>query len=138
MFVYTAAQDYIMYFETSPGSDPIATTTVHWQMSCSTGAGPTYNYLADDFFDATIGANQQPMAVNNVGTPAANGAGVVTTLAPGVPYVIFLDATQMASDCSAGTVGVNGQVTLWIHIAGGGSTYETLYISDTTQGAVVI
>ena len=79
--VYTTAQYYLMYFETSPGSEPISTNTVHWQMSCSDGA---YNYLADDMGANTpaIGTDQQPMAVNNLGTPGVNGAGVVTTLAP--------------------------------------------------------
>ena len=128
------AQHYLLYFETAPGSDPISTANVIWQMSCDDAGA--YAYVSDDFFDGTIGEDQQPAIQDDLGTPAAN-AGVVTTLAPGVPYAIFLDANQ-AADCSAGSVGTNGKVTFWIHVEGGGSTYETLYISSTDVGLLVI
>jgi len=128
------AQHYLLYFELAPGSDPISTANVIWQMSCD-DAG-VYAYVSDDFFDNTIGEDQQPSIQDDLGIPATN-TNVVTTLAPGVPYAIFLDANQ-AQDCSAGSVGINGKVTFWIHVEGGGSTYETLYISSTDVGSLVI
>ena len=46
--------------------------------------------------------------------------------------------TGATSSCDATSVGVNGEVTLWIHVGNGGSTYETLYISDDARGSLVI
>ena len=134
VIVYDGAQHFLLYFETSPGSDPITATNVIWQMSCEDGAA--YAYVSDDFGDGTIGENQVVQKVDALGTPGTNGA-TEATLNPGIPYAIYLDANQ-ANDCSADSVGTNGKITFWIHVEGGGSTFETLYISATDEGSVVI
>jgi len=115
--------DYMLLFESSPGSDVIQTNQINWQMTCDDGA---YNYLSDDFLGAFDGDDHATMTA-------------VTEIMPGESYGLVLDAVPaVASDCSAGNLGVNGEVTFWIHVNGGGSTYERLYISDATAGSLVI
>jgi flagellin FlaB len=137
---------FLMYFETAPGSDVINPNSVWWQMTCqSTAATPVYQYVSDDFGDesGTPNTDDEPAQVADFATMTPAGFAAAAELAgftPGAAYAIFLDAgtTAAMGDCSADFVGVNGEITLWIHVEGGGSTYETLYISDTTPGALVI
>ena len=137
---------FLMYFETSPGSDVIAPDKVMWQMTCEDSATTTYQYVADDFFHDTGGNgvgedNPADLATATTITPAGLAGSAITTLDPGIGYVIFLDPDPAAAamgDCTADNVGVNGEITLWIHVEGGGSTYETLYIASDNEGAVLI
>jgi len=137
---------YLMYFETSPGSDIINPNNVFWQMTCqSTAATPIYQYVSDDFGDETgpPATDDNPAQIADFATMTPAGFAGTAELAglnPGDAYAIFLDAgtTNTMGDCSADFVGTNGQVTLWIHVEGGGSTYETLYISSITAGSNVI
>lgn len=124
IFVYDDAASYLLYFETAPGSEILDETTTDFQMTCET-AGGAYQYVSGTFTAATD--------VDDVGG-AAVGA---NDLQPGITYALIMNAAP-GDDCSATSVGVNGEVTLWIHVEGGGSTYETLYISDTTRGSLVI
>ncbi len=126
IFVFDDADSYLVYFETAPGSEVIDEANVQYQLTCEDTNG-NYEYVAGDFTAATD--------IDDVGG-AAVGA---NDLQPGVSYSIIMDASTAANaDCSATSVGINGEVTLWIHVSGGGSTYETLYISDTTRGSLVI
>ena len=126
MFVYDDAASYLLYFETAPGSEILDETTTDFQMTCETTGG-TYQYVSGTFAAATD--------VDNAGTATT----VANNLEPGITYALVMTAAPAGGDdCSATSVGVNGEVTLWIHVEGGGSTYETLYISDTTRGSLVI
>ena len=113
-----------MYFETAPGSEVLDEATTDFQMTCETTAG-AYQYVSGTFTAATD--------VDDVGGAAVGN----NDLQPGITYALIMNAAP-GDDCSATSVGVNGEVTLWIHVEGGGSTYETLYISDTTRGSLVI
>ena len=124
VFVYDDAASYLLYFETAPGSEILDETTTDFQMTCETTAG-VYQYVSGTFTAATD--------VDDVGGAAVGAA----DLQPGITYALVMNAAP-GDDCSATSVGVNGEVTLWIHVEGGGSTYETLYISDTTRGSLVI
>ena len=116
----------MLYFETAPGSEILDETTTDFQMTCEDEATNTYQYVSGTFTAATD--------VDDVG-----GAAVTDNLQPGITYALVMTAAPAGGDdCSADNVGVNGEVTLWIHVEGGGSTYETLYISDTTRGSLVI
>jgi len=42
------------------------------------------------------------------------------------------------ADCAIEDLNVNDKITMWIHVEGGGSTYERLTISDTTPGAALV
>ena len=125
IFVYDDSASYLLYFETAPGSEILDEATTDFQMTCE-NAGGAYQYVAGTFATAT--------AVDEVG-----GAAVGDNLEPGITYALVMNAVAATGDdCSATSVDVNGEVTLWIHVEGGGSTYETLYISDTTRGSLVI
>ena len=124
IFVYDDAASYLLYFETAPGSEILDETTTDFQMTCET-AGGAYQYVSGTFTAVTD--------VDDVGGAAVGN----NDLQPGITYALVMNAAP-GDDCSATSVGVNGEVTLWIHVEGGGSTYETLYISDTTRGSLVI
>jgi len=124
IFVYDDSASYLLYFETAPGSEILDETTTDFQMTCETTAG-AYQYVSGTFTAATD--------VDDVGGAAVGN----NDLQPGITYALIMNAAP-GDDCSATSVGVNGEVTLWIHVEGGGSTYETLYISDTTRGSLVI
>ena len=128
VFVFDPDDSYLLYFETAPGSEVITAANVQFQLTCEDTNG-NYEYVSGDFTNADD--------VDDVGD--GNGDGPVDNLLPGVGYSFVMDAdTAAAASCDALSVGVNGEVTLWIHVEGGGSTYETLYLSDTTRGTLVI
>ena len=128
VFVFNPDDSYLLYFETAPGSEVITAANVQFQLTCEDTNGD-YEYVSGDFTKADD--------VDDVAD--GNGDGPVTNLLPGVSYSFVMDAdTAATASCDALSVGVNGEVTLWIHVEGGGSTYETLYLSDTTRGTLVI
>ena len=125
IFVFDDAASYLMYFETAPGSEVLDEATTDFQMTCETNTNPpAYQYVSGTFAAAT--------EVDDVG-----GAAVTNNLQPGTTYALVMNAAP-GDDCSATSVGINSEITLWIHVEGGGSTYETLYITDTTRGSLVI
>ena len=62
-----------------------------------------------------------------------------STIAPGAAYVIDIAVDGGAdADCTFSEVGINGEITLWVHVEGGGSTYEVILISETASGSLLI
>ena len=128
-FIYDQGNSYLLYFESAPGSGILDESTITYSVTCSdttdayqyTAGTFTATNAADDLGGAAVGAND---------------------IQPGVVYAIILDvhdATGTASgDCSATSVGLLGEVTLWIHVPNGGSTYETLLITELNEGALVV
>ena len=61
---------------------------------------------------------------------------------PGENYVLRMDLDaaggNTGNDCGIDNQNINDEITLWIHIQGGGSTYETLTIVDKTFGADLV
>ena len=61
---------------------------------------------------------------------------------PGENYVIMMDLDaaggNTGNDCGIGDQNINDEITLWIHIEGGGSTYETLTITDKAFGSDLV
>ena len=61
---------------------------------------------------------------------------------PGENYVIKMDldaaGTSIGDDCTIDDQNINDEITLWIYIQGGGSTYETLTVVDKTNGADLV
>jgi len=149
----TNTDDIMVYFEPSPGSGVLNTIDIAWQISCD-NAG--YNFAAGVFGD---GDDTNSETGSNFAFPAANPGptdddsdadygdlpGDTTrealTLTPGENYVIELDLTDGAGandDCAIVDQSINSQLTLWIHVEGGGSTYETLTITDKAAGAALV
>lgn len=122
IMIVNSPTEYMLLFESSPGSGVLDPAEINWQMSCD-NAG--YQYLSNSFAAA--------YTADGHGTATA-----VTTIDAGASYALVITASVGGQDCSPNGLGVNGEVTFWIHVNGGGSTYETLYITDTTEGALVI
>ena len=120
VFVWDDAASYLVYFETAPGSGILDEATIDYQLTCETTAG-AYQYVSGTFALAT----------------EFDGAVLSNNLEPGVSYSLIMAAAP-GDDCSATSVGINSKVTLWIHVESGGSTYESLTISDTTRGSNVV
>ena len=156
------ASDVFMYFESSPGSDVLDVTDIAYQAACTNDNGATagYQFIAGVFGDGDdtddddeyFAYSEDTMGPTNDGGDADSGdvEGVDSgdgddtsreslLINPGENYVIKMDFEQGAgADCGTGDLSINDEITLWIHVEGGGSTYETLYISDTTRGSLVI
>ena len=136
------------------------TVDIAWQVSCDNGG---YNFAAGAFGDGDAtndetGSNfafpaSQPEATNDGGDGDFGDVEAVLvgdgddisreaiTLTPGQNYVIELDLSDGAGasdDCAIADQAVNNQMTLWIHVEGGGSTYETMTITDKTAGSALV
>jgi len=120
-----SSTDYMVYFRLSAGSDDTADVDILWQLSCSDGqAAPTMQYIAGDFSASAI--------------TALDDSGVVTTAAAGVGYRVAIAAAP-GDDCGPDSMfTADEKATLFIHVVGGGSTYDVLKINDNTLGAVVV
>jgi len=144
-------------FESSPGSGVLATQNIAWQVSCDNQNGATtgYNFVASAFDDSddtdvsAVGDTFLATDPDHDGDEGGAGMGPVpgnrqATISPGVSYIIDLDldtagaAPVAGADCTIGDLNVNDQITMWLHVEGGGSTYERLTISDTTPGAALV
>ena len=111
--------------------------------------GPTDDDEDGDFGDS----NDDDSEPTNWGVaPVDDGAGGLAddsegdvsnealTILPGENYVIMLDLAQgiAGNDCGINDLSINDEITLWIHVEGGGSTYETLTITDKTVGSELV
>lgn len=156
------ASDVFMYFESSPGSDVLDVTDIAYQAACTNDNGATagYQFLAGVFGDGDatddddvyFAYSEDTMGPTDDGGDAdsgdveavSSGDGDDTSresllVNPGENYVIKMDFEQGAgADCGTGDLSINDEITLWIHVEGGGSTYETLTITDKTIGADLV
>lgn len=130
VFVNDGAQSYEVYFRLAAGSDDTADTDILWQVSCDDGAG-TFQYIAGDFGDGSGGS------VVDLGD---NAAADVDDVEAGIAYRYTLDANDGGgNDCSPDALfAANVKATLYIHVVGGGTTYDILKVNDATEGAVVV
>ena len=137
-----------LYFESAPGSGTLSTSNIAWQIACTnTDAG-----AASAGYQFTAGAFDNGVADGQTGdtflmsdpqpTTPVETNNEQATIAPGSAYVIDIvvngGAVGGGDDCTFTEVGINGELTLWIHVEGGGSTYEVILISDTTPGSLLI
>ncbi len=145
-----------LYFESAPGSGTLSTADIAWQVACTNsdtdnngvdddnGANDGYQFTAGAFGDND---DTDQAAVGDTFTmddPDADGVALApgnaqSTISPGSAYVIDITVDGGANaDCTFAEVGINGELTLWIHVEGGGSTYEVVLISDTSAGSLLI
>ena len=135
-------------FESAPGSGVLSTLNIAWQVSCDNPNGATtgYNFVAatfedgDDTDDAEVG---DTFLASDPDPIVASPGNRILTINPGVSYVIDLDldgagTPANGADCAIEDLNVNDKITMWIHVEGGGSTFESLTISDTTPGAALV
>ena len=150
------ASDVFMYFESSPGSDVLDVTDIAYQAACTNDNGATagYQFLAgvfgdgdatdddDEYFaypEEFMGPTDDDGNGNFGEVTVADTSRESLLINPGENYVIKMDFEQGAgADCGTGDLSINDEITLWIHVEGGGSTYETLTITDKTIGADLV
>ena len=140
VFVDDPAEEFVVYFRLAAGSDDTAATDILWQIFCEdpdggAGATPSTDRLAGDFTD---GAG--PPANSLIIPLDADPATAVDTAEAGVSYRISLDANDnVDQDCSPTHLFTeNIKASLYIHVVGGGSTYDVLKVNDNSRGAVVV
>ena len=140
VFVDDPAEEYVVYFRLAAGSDDTAATDILWQIFCEdpdggAGATPSTDRLAGDFTD---GAG--PPANSLIIPLDADPATAVDTAEAGVSYRISLDANDnVDQDCSPTHLFTeNIKASLYVHVVGGGSTYDVLKVNDNSRGAVVV
>ena len=121
----TSDEEITLVFEPAAGSEPLLATSVAWNIVC--GDAAVIETVGGDFSDAT----------------ELDGATGATIFNQGNVYMINLvvgevnswDTVLTTSEC----VPAQGeQHVLMIMVDGGGSTYETLYYTDESQGAPIV
>lgn len=151
VFVDDPAESYIMYFRLAAGSDDTAAVDILWQVFCedpdgttgAAGGAPVTDRLAGDFTDGTA----PPGGPNGIIIPlddATDPPVAVDTAEAGVAYRVSLDVNDNAAepdrqDCSPQHLfDENIKASLYIHVVGGGSTFDVLKVNDASRGAVVV
>jgi len=100
-------------------------------------AGDVYSMDDPEFADDGAGVGD----ANNGFADTGETDNRIGNVLPGDAYVIDIDVDGDGTggdDCTFDEVGINGKLTFWIHVEGGGSTYETILITDTSFGALLI
>tara|TARA_B110001452_G_C15196009_1_gene415151 strand:+ start:140 stop:796 length:657 start_codon:yes stop_codon:yes gene_type:complete len=152
--VFIVSNDLIrFYIESAPGSGVLAANDIAIQITCdnqdsdgdgtlNNGANDGYQFIAQFASDAD--GNAEVNEIYQMSNPNDVGAGgtEIVSLLPGENYMIDIvintNPTTAGADCDIGELGVNGELTTYIHVQGGGSSYETLYISSTAPGTALI
>ena len=116
--------DFEVYFRLAAGSDDTADTDILFQIFCDDGAGGM-DRIAGDFGDSNI----DPLS----------GAAAVNTAAAGTGYRTTVSADDGVGDCGPDALFNNNvKATLYLHVVGGGTTYDVLKVNDASAGAVVV
>lgn len=149
VFVDDPIDSYVLYFRLAAGSDDTAAVDILWQIFCedpdgTTGAAggePTTDRLAGDFTDGGAPATSLILPLDDDATPPV----AVNTAEAGVAYRVTLEADDDDAvaadrqDCSPQHLfDENIKASLYIHVVGGGSTYDVLKVNDANRGAVVV
>jgi flagellin FlaB len=117
----TPANDYLMYISLAPGSDSLVTTDITFQLFCGNGV-----------VEGTGGTEITFLDMDGTALDVAN------TLTPGAAYEAILQA-EGGDDCSPDQVaGDDGEAQLYLHVASGGTTYETFVVDDDSAGSIVV
>jgi len=147
VFVDDPADSFVIYFRLAAGSDDTAATDILWQVFCEDpdggGAGPPpiadTDRLAGDFTDGGAPPISNVMALDDdQALPTLQ-----TTVEAGIAYRVSLDVDDTdgggTNDCTPTHLfNENVKATLYIHVVGGGSTFDVLKVNDNTRGAVVV
>ena len=140
VFVDDPASDYVVYFRLAAGSDDTAATDILWHIFCEDPDGsatgdPATARIAGDFTDGTAAPGPNSLII-----PLDDDAGAtVDTAEAGVSYRISLEAVDGTQDCSPTHLFTeNIKASLYIHVVGGGSTFDVLKVNDNSRGAVVV
>ena len=117
-----ATNDYMLFVKLAPGSEPTNIDQISFQLFCDNGA--------------VEGDTAGEMTFTNMddGNAPANNI-----LLPGTAYRLVVQGDPGAVNCGPTAVlGSDGEANLYIHVANGGSTFETFIVDDDTAGALVV
>jgi len=151
VFVDDSSDSYVVYFRLAAGSDDTAVGDILWQVFCEDpeDAGPPLvpaatDRLAGDFTDSATPPVSKVFALDAVPVGAAALVPAATVEA-GKGYRVSLDvdntndAVVGTDDCGPDHLFTNGiKASLYIHVVGGGSTYDVLSVNDDSRGSVVV
>ncbi len=101
-----AATDYEIYARLAPGSEPLATDQIFYQIICEASAAPIEG--ADPVVDEMDQTNAD-----------------IATILPSMPVMITIPGGACAPNLANN---LNTGVQLYIHAGGGGTSFETLNI----------
>lgn len=134
-----AGEGFDLVFSLAPGSETILDTSINWQLFCmyDSGGGATFGQDAGTFDSETI--SLLSAHDTTTGSGAFSAAAAATSVATGTKYVIPLgDTAATIVDCDPAQVntdwstnGGSGKIEMYIHVTGGGTTYETLDASGS-------
>jgi flagellin FlaB len=138
VFVNDPDNTYEIYFRLAAGSDNTDTEDIYWQIFCEDPDGggvgvATTDRLAGDFTDGATPPSGIIVELDD------NTATALDVAEAGISYRVTIDATDGTDDCSPTHLFSNNlKGSLYIHVKGGGSTYDVLKVNDETRGAVVV
>ncbi|MAY05115.1 MAG: hypothetical protein CMB25_05900 [Euryarchaeota archaeon] len=120
------ADDFEVYFRLAAGSDDTEDVDILFQIFCDDGGGGM-DRISGDFSDSNI-------------DPLSDGANPVTRVESGVGYRTTIEGDDGAgADCGPNALFTNNvKATLYLHVVGGGTTYDVLKVNDDSPGAVVV
>tara|TARA_B110001452_G_scaffold131560_1_gene109291 strand:- start:225 stop:884 length:660 start_codon:yes stop_codon:yes gene_type:complete len=151
VFVDDSSDSYVVYFRLAAGSDDTAVGDILWQVFCEDPETPgpplvpaATDRLAGDFTDSATPPVSKVFALDAVPVGAAALVPAATVEA-GKGYRVSLDvdntndAVAGTDDCGPDHLFTNGiKASLYIHVVGGGSTYDVLSVNDDSRGSVVV
>ncbi len=136
-----AGEGFDLVFSLAPGSETILDTSINWQLFCMyDNTGSTFGQDAGTFDSEAI--SLLSAHDTTAGSGAFSAAANADSLATGTKYVIPLGDTggvgDVIADCDPAQVntdwtdnGGSGKIEMYIHVTGGGTTYETLDASGS-------
>lgn len=122
------ADSFEIYFRLAAGSDDTDPADILFQIFCDDGAAGM-DRLAGDFDDDVITGLD------------GNALGAADSIGAGVGYRTTLSAADAVAgtDCGPNALFTNNvKGTLYLHVVGGGTTYDVLKVNDESPGAVVV
>ena len=111
-----------LVWELAPGSEKVWEDEIVWQITCDNNG------------------SERNVSGNFVGTMDLQGdAGLENLSNQADPGLLYMTNLKTSSEDSAECpIKLNEEMTLWIHINGGGSTYETPFINNASIGSSII
>jgi len=117
---------YEVYFRLAAGSDDTDPEDILFQIFCDDGA-TGMDRIAGDFDDSAIDG------LDGTALAAAD------SIEAGVGYRTTVSADDGTGDCGPNALFQNNvKATLYLHVVGGGTTYDVLKVNDDSAGAVVV
>jgi flagellin FlaB len=121
--------NYLLLISLAPGSEDTTRDQLSFQLFCDNGV------IEGDTDAATGTPAQAELSFTEMDGTALAAA---DPLEPGQAYQMTLMA-DIGDDCSATAVlNDDGEANLYIHVANGGSTFETFVVDSAAAGAIVV